>query len=159
MLVNNLWLGSLPPVPYPSAFRAFVPLSLPTPALHWITPVFRFRKRNRNVGFWRAVAKRIIFYHFLFRGRKYFSHGKNYYKPVFIDLVITVCPFVLTSHYRQVSVYCPIQYLLQFQMCVYLCLGTFNIMGSCHLEMEPKRPNVTLREFSTPFLIHASSFT
>lgn len=70
VLVNNLWLGSLPPVPYPSAFSAFVPLSLPTPALHWITPVFRFRKRNRNLGVWRAVAKRIIFDHFLFRGRK-----------------------------------------------------------------------------------------
>ena len=58
---------SLPlPVPRSPASRCFVPLCLPTPALHGVAPVVRLIKRIRNLGFnFQTVPKLNILVRFL----------------------------------------------------------------------------------------------
>ena len=44
-----------PPTPHSPASHTFMAPSLPTPALHGITPVFMSIKQIRNLEFWQAL--------------------------------------------------------------------------------------------------------
>ena len=48
-----------------SASRSFVPLCLPTPALHCIVPVFRLIKRIRNPGLTFKLCQNLTFFNIL----------------------------------------------------------------------------------------------
>ena len=54
---------SLPlPVPRSPASRTFVPLYLPTPALHCVAPVFRLIKRIRDLGLTFKLCRNLTFF-------------------------------------------------------------------------------------------------
>ena len=104
---------SLPlPVPRSPASRTFVPLCLPTPALHCVAPVFRLIKRIRNPGFnFQTVPWLNILVHFLVfvLAEGSLVPDESYYRSVFLiklsftNRFITVWPSLLTSRYRDES--------------------------------------------------------
>ena len=69
--VSGPWLTSIS-----SASRTFVPLCLPTPALHFVAPVFRLIKRIRNPGLTFKLSQNLtflfIFWPLFWRGDHWF---------------------------------------------------------------------------------------
>ena len=96
---------SLPfPLPHSPASRTFVPLCLPTPALHCVASIFRLIKRIRNLGLTFKLCQNLtflfIFWPFFWRGiieTRWKLLQVSFLKLSFANLV---WPSLLTSRCR-----------------------------------------------------------